>query len=122
MIDIIQYFDAYVVLETKKKVSDDVKGLRGVSLNWWCWWRLSKPRVTWGAFVKAMLKRFQPEYDSNLLVLVVYEEPKLELESLMPRKSFDLQQREADQGCQIPTEIANEKEEPVRTRELRKCK
>ncbi|KAJ1378529.1 hypothetical protein SESBI_47739, partial [Sesbania bispinosa] len=104
-------------ISDEMKISRAMETMRGRELDWWFCWRWSNQNATWWAFVKAVLKQFQPEYDPDLLTASSRDEEQesdLEFETLMP-----LEESQEPVAWRTGTDKENEQElrEPETTQE-----
>ncbi|KAJ1430896.1 hypothetical protein SESBI_07488 [Sesbania bispinosa] len=68
LINVEQYFDGRGIPE-EEKLSWAWLAMEGREENkWWYRWKSSKQNATWWEFVKALLKKFQPEFDPDIWV------------------------------------------------------
>lgn len=64
-----QHCEAVGIAE-EEKLSEAEKALAGNALRWWFFWKRRNHKATWWDFLKAVLKKFQPEFDLDIPVWV----------------------------------------------------
>ncbi|KAJ1404610.1 CLU domain [Sesbania bispinosa] len=62
-----RYFNLKGVLE-QERLQAVMVALEGKALSWFCWWRLCVSNPSWEDFKAAIIRRFQPEFDLDILV------------------------------------------------------
>ncbi|KAJ1400504.1 hypothetical protein SESBI_29489 [Sesbania bispinosa] len=68
LINVEQYFDGRGIPE-EEKLSWAWLAMEGrEEIKWWYRWKSSKQNATWWDFVKALFKKFQPEFDPDIRV------------------------------------------------------